>query len=309
VKPSSRRSAIFRISAILLTIAVPLAWFEPSRARTVTTVFGFTGRPVSYVVPAGVCRIRIEAIGGSGGESGTAGTPGAGARATTLLVVKPGETLVVRVGGEGGAAVGLMPGDGGWNGGGAGGRAVDGNDGRRGRAGSGGGGATDVRRGGDGIDRRIIVAGGGSGGAGGGIGGPIGTGGGNGGDLVGQDGFAALGSANPATGGKGGTQTTGGTPGTNASHLSIAATAGSIGVGGNGASGGISGGGGGGGGLYGGGGGGATNGGFGGGEGGGGSGYGPPNTKFSTGVWGSYGSGRAAVSYHPGSDNCQSPGV
>ena len=209
-------------------------------------------------MPANVCRIRIEAIGAAGGEGGTAGTPGAGAWATASFVVMPGETLFVHVGGEGGAAAGPMPGDGGWNGGGAGGRAFDGTEGRPGKAGSGGGGATDVRRGGDGLDHRIIVAGGGSGGAGGAIGGPIGTASGDGGDLAGQDGFAALGSANPATGGKGGSQTMGGAPGTNGPDLSITATAGSLGVGGNGASGGISGGGGGGGGLYGGGGGGST---------------------------------------------------
>ena len=72
----------------------------------------------------------------------------------------------------------------------------------RGKAGSGGGGATDVRRGGDGLAHRIIVGAGGSGGAGGAIGGPIGTGGGNGGDLTEHEGFAVLGSANPATGGE-----------------------------------------------------------------------------------------------------------
>ena len=59
---------------------------------------------MSYVVPADVCRIRIEAIGASGGESGTAGTPGAGARATSSFAVRPGETLFVRVGGMGGAS-------------------------------------------------------------------------------------------------------------------------------------------------------------------------------------------------------------
>ncbi len=113
------------------------------------------------------------------------GTPGAGAQATAEFSVTPGEILRVRVGGWGGEAVGSTPGAGGWNGGGAGGEALD----RRGKAGSGGGGATDVRRGGDGLEHRIIVAAGGSGGAGGAIGGPIGTGGGNGGDLIGHEGL------------------------------------------------------------------------------------------------------------------------
>jgi len=290
------------ISAFLAAPPLWLVSFAGSDAHSVTTAFAFTGGPASYVVPADVCRIRIEAIGAAGGEGGAAGTPGAGAQATALVEVTPGETLGVRVGGEGGAAAGLTPGDGGWNGGGAGGRAFDGSDGHPGEAGSGGGGATDVRRGGDGLDDRIIVAAGGSGGAGGGIGGPIGTAGGDGGDLAGHDGFAALGSANPATGGEGATQTTGGAPGTNAPGLSSAAKAGSLGAGGDGAPGGISGGGGGGGGLYGGGGGGSTNSPLGGGEGGGGSGYGPPNTTFRSGVWGSNGSGRATVSYDPDAD-------
>lgn len=279
-----------------------------SGAPTVVTRYQFTGTPQTYVVQTGVCRVRIEALGAAGGPEGTAGTPGPGAIAISTFVVTPGETLRVNVGGQGGEAEGSTLGVGGWNGGGAGGRAADANDGRLGQAGSGGGGATDVRRGGDGLEHRIIVAGGGSGGAGGGIGGPIGTAGGDGGDLAGGgDGFAVLGTVNPATGGKGGSQTTGGPPGTNAPRLSSAATAGSLGVGGNGAPGGISGGGGGGGGLYGGGGGGATYSPLGGGQGGGGSGYGPPNTTFRTGVWGSYGSGRATVSYDPAVDMCRPP--
>jgi hypothetical protein len=280
-----------------------------SSGDTVATGFQFVGVPESYVVPPRVCRIRIDAVGAAGGESGTTGTPGAGAEATALILVKPGERLLVRVGGVGGPAAGPTPGQGGWNGGGAGGRAVDESDGHPGQAGSGGGGASDVRRGGDGLDDRIIVAGGGSGGAGGGIGGPIGMGGGNGGETVGQDGFAALGSANPATGGKGGTQTTGGAPGANAARLSTGASSGLLGVGGNGAPGGINGGGGGGGGLYGGGGGGSTNSPVGGGEGGGGSSYGPPDTLFRTGVWGSFGSGHATISYEPRSDSCNSLGA
>ncbi len=97
---------------------------------------------------------------------------------------RPGETLRVRVGGWGGEAVGPTPGAGGWNGGGDGG-GVRLSGRAPGKAGSGGGGATDVRRGGDGLEHRIIVAAGGSGGAGGAIGGPIGTGGGNGGGASG----------------------------------------------------------------------------------------------------------------------------
>ena len=276
------------VAIAALVVAVP-TWLLIEQSSRENTEFEFTGSPQDYAVPPDVCRIRIEVVGAAGGPTGTSGTPGAGAQATAELRVTPGEILRVRVGGWGGEAVGSTPGAGGWNGGGAGGETVDG-----GKAGSGGGGATDVRRRGDGLARRIIVGAGGSGGAGGAIGGPTGTGGGNGGDQIGQEGFAVLGSANPATGGKGGTQAAGGDPGRNASDLSVTATAGSLGVGGNGAAGEASGGGGGGGGLYGGGGGGSSRS-FSGGHGGGGSGFGPGGTVFRTGVGAGF--GRATVSY------------
>lgn len=295
-RPRPRYVAVAAIAAL-----IP-AWMLSSPGSRVVTSFEFTGSPQEYVVPSGICRIRIDAVGAAGGgQGGTSGVPGAGARATATLVVQPGETLRVRVGGWGGDAEGPTPGAGGWNGGGAGGEALGGEDGRAGKAGSGGGGATDVRRGGDGLEHRIIVAGGGSGGAGGGIGGPIGTGGGNAGGLTGAAGLAALGLVNRATGGQGGTEARGGAPGRNARDLGITATAGSLGVGGDGAAGEASGGGGGGGGLYGGGGGGSGIS-FSGGHGGGGSGFGPPGTVFRPGVGG--GLGRATLSYDPVDDAC-----
>ncbi len=304
---TSRRQRNVRRSSLVIAavvVAAP-AWLLAGASSSVVREFEFTGSPQSYVVPAGICRVRVEVVGGAGGGAGTAGAPGAGARAVATFEVDPGETLRVRVGGWGGAAVGSTPGDGGWNGGGTGGRTSLGRDGRPGKAGSGGGGATDVRRGGDELEHRIIVGGGGSGGAGGGIGGPLGTGGGNGGDPIGQDGFAPLGRANAATGGKGGTRTKGGAPGRNASDHSVSATAGSLGAGGNGAGGEVSGGGGGGGGLYGGGGGGSSTV-FSGGHGGGGSGFGPAETDFRPGVGG--GSGRATITYDPDADACDDVG-
>jgi hypothetical protein len=277
----------FVIAALVVAVST---WLLAGPSSRVSAEFEFTGSPQDYVVPPDVCRVRIEVGGAAGGPSGTSGTPGAGAGATAGFRVTPGEVLRVRVGGWGGEAVGSAAGAGGWNGGGAGGEALD----LGGTAGSGGGGATDVRRGGDGLAHRIIVGAGGSGGAGGAIGGPIGTGGGDGGELNGEPGLAVLGSANPATGGQGGTQTTGGAPGRNASDLSVTATAGALGLGGNGAAGFASGGGGGGGGLYGGGGGGSSRV-FSGGHGGGGSGFGPAETVFRTGV--GVGPGRAKISY------------
>jgi hypothetical protein len=274
--------------------------------RTIKAKFGFIGVPQDYFVPAGICQVRIEAVGAAGGAEGTAGAPGSGARAIARVGVRPGETLRVRVGGLGGEAVGTTPGRGGWNGGGAGGVAADGANGHHGKAGSGGGGATDVRIGGDRLEDRVVVAGGGSGGAGGAIGGPDGTGGGDGGAPIGGDGLAALGTANPATGGGGGTQAAGGSPGRNAPGLSLTATLGSLGAGGSGAAGGVSGGGGGGGGLFGGGGGGSefewVSGYFGGGHGGGGSSFGPAGTTFQSGA--GFGVGLALISYDPGTDAC-----
>ena len=249
-----------RASSLLITaivVAVP-AWLLTRPSSRSVSSFEFTRLPEDYVVPADVCRVRIEVVGAAGGLGGTSGTPGAGARAIADFAVTPGETLRVRVGGWGGQAEASTPGAGGWNGGGTGGAALDRRDGTEGKAGSGGGGATDVRRGGDGLEHRIIVGAGGSGGAGGAIGGPIGTGGGHGDGLIGLEGHAVLGVANAATGGKGGTQTGGGAAGRNAPDLSMTATPGALGVGGNGAAGDASGGGGGGGGLYGGGGGGSS---------------------------------------------------
>jgi hypothetical protein len=305
-----RRWHLLRPRPVLVFACIAAATWFAYDARpvdhTIEAKFRFTGAPASYVVPPHICWIRIEAVGAAGGGEGTAGAPGSGARAIARLDVAPGELLRVRVGGLGGAAVGASRGNGGWNGGGAGGVAADGAAGHRGKAGSGGGGATDVRIGGNGLEDRVVVAGGGSGGAGGGIGGPSGTGGGDGGAPTGGDGLAALGTANPATGGGGGTQAAGGSPGGNAPDLAIAATAGSLGVGGSGAAGGVSGGGGGGGGFFGGGGGGSefewASGYFGGGHGGGGSSFGPAGTTFQRGV--GFGVGRAVISYDPATDAC-----
>ena len=227
---------------MLVLACIAAAWlvYDTRTAdRAIKAKFGFTRVPQDYVVPAGICRVRIEAVGAAGGAEGTAGAPGSGARAIARVDVTPGETLRLRVGGMGGEAVGTTPGHGGWNGGGAGGVAADGANGHLGKAGSGGGGATDVRIGSDRLENRVVVAGGGSGGAGGAIGGPDGTGGGDGGAPIGGDGLAALGTANPATGGGGGTQAAGGSPGRNAPGLSITATVGSLGAGGSGAAGGV----------------------------------------------------------------------
>jgi hypothetical protein len=294
--------------AIVAAFAAWLLAGTGSDARRVSREFGFTSGRAQLVVPPGICRVRIEAAGASGGLQGAAGTPGLGARVAATLPVVPAETLVVHVGGQGGTALGAAPGRGGWNGGGDGGAAVARADGQPGDAGSGGGGATDVRRGAGRLVDRVLVAGGGAGGGGGGIGGPDGMSGGEGGSPRGNDGFAPLGSANPVTGGRGGTETVGGTPGGNAPDGAVTATGGLLGIGGLGASGGVNGGGGGGGGLYGGGGGGTefqwTTHPLGAAHGGGGSSFGPTGASFRSGVWGNLGNGSLTISYDPAGDAC-----
>ena len=113
--------------AFAATVAAFAAWLVTgagSDAGRVSREFAFTGGRAQYVVPAGVCRVHIEAAGASGGLQGAAGTPGLGARVAATLRVSPAETLLVHVGGQGGTAVGATPGRGGWNGGGDGGAAA-----------------------------------------------------------------------------------------------------------------------------------------------------------------------------------------
>jgi hypothetical protein len=297
----------FAFATVVAAFAAWLVAGTGSDTGVVAREFALTGGPAHFVVPADVCRVRIEAAGASGGLQGAAGTPGLGARVTARLRVSPSETLLVYVGGQGGAAMDASPGRGGWNGGGDGGTPIDRADGRPGRAGSGGGGATDVRRGAGRLEDRVLVAGAGAGGGGGGIVGTFGAGGGNGGTPEGSDGFAPLGVANPTTEGRGGTLSAGGVPGANGPYGDVTATGWLPGAGGTGASGGVNGGGGGGGGLYGGGGGtefqwttrplGAA-------HGGGGSSFGPPGTSFRSGVWGNLGDGWMKITYDPAADAC-----
>jgi glycine rich protein len=302
-----------RLAVAALVVAAG-AWLlvgTGSDARQVSREFAFTGSRATFVVPPDVCRLHVDAAGASGGLQGAAGTPGLGARVEAAIRVVPGETLEVRVGGQGGTALGSSPARGGWNGGGDGGAASRRADGREGRAGSGGGGATDVRRGRGTLENRILVAGGGAGSGGAGIVGTYGISGGEGGALSGGDGFAPLGTVNPTTGGHGGTQIAGGGPGRDGSDGASTATGGSAGVGGNGASGGVNGGGGGGGGFFGGGGGGTeaqwTTTPLGAGQGGGGSSFGPRGTSFRTGVWGNLGEGSMRIAYDLDADECAAP--
>jgi hypothetical protein len=143
-----------------------------------------------FPVPADVHCLAVDAIGGSGGasagnEGSNGGSPG---EVSGTIVVAPGESLQVNVGGAGGDAVVGTGGAGGSNGGGDGG-SPSGETPPVG--GGGGGGASDVRHGGTSLADRVVVA------AGGGGGGAFGNQGGSGGDP----GFDGQGGATAAGGG------------------------------------------------------------------------------------------------------------
>jgi hypothetical protein len=193
----------FAVVAMVLATAggVVTVADTPADAAVVSHEFGFTGGEQTWNVPAGVCRVTVDAFGAMGGFNSLSHSsrilqspaltvaavnqPGLGGSATATIDVVPGETLFVYVGGRGGnGASGTVTdedgtgasssgGDGGFNGGG------DGENGTEiavefasfggsiqlaaGTAAGGGGGASDVRRGGNTLDDRVVVAGGGGG--------------------------------------------------------------------------------------------------------------------------------------------------
>ena len=273
--------------------------------------FGYTGSEQCYLVPAGVTRVGVVAVGAPGGNAGTwrgnpgldpaAGVGGDGAQASGDFAVTPGEVLYVEVGGTGAQGFGPASnyGASAFNGGGPGGAqtALGGGD-----SGAGGGGASDVRTvscaaGCPGppasLASRLLVAGGGGGGGGGGSSsseGGFGSDGGFGGvaNATGAAGASGglVSGGSPGGGGAGGGSTGGGAAGAANSACvdqpeAPGATGGGLGVGGAGGIAG-NGAGGGGGGYYGGGGGGVGCGSpvAGAGGGGGGSSYGPTGTSF-----------------------------
>lgn len=253
---STRSVLSITVAAALLSAcggsSVPIAAHDTNSAASFLTqhqTFDYTGNEQTFIVPAGVRRLTVSARGGIGG-----GFPGFPGRVYAVIGVHPGETLYVFVGGSGTA--GRVGGIGGFNGGGNGGAPA------YGYGSHGGGGASDVRRGGDKLKDRIIVAAGGGGAGEGAI--YDYTPGGDGGGLVGTKGDGLVGKLGGGGGG-GGTQSEGGSGGGGGSLNGEPGSNGALGLGGNGGNGGPpmshdqqagQGGGGGGGGYYGGGGGG-----------------------------------------------------
>lgn len=148
------------------------------------TTFGFTNKAQTYTVPAGASAVKIQVWGAQGGSGSIHANNkgGKGGYAKGILAVHSGEMLRVYAGGQNG-----YNGGGGWE------MNLFGN--------FFGGGASDVRVGGNGLNKRVIVAGGGGSGA------WVGNGG-NGGGYAGKSGYYIYGGY-----GRGGTQTHGGSCG------------------------------------------------------------------------------------------------
>ncbi len=186
-----------------------------------TQTFSYTGSVQFWVVPTGVNLVNIQAEGAQGASNNAGILGGMGGDASGDLVVTPGDTLWIYVGGQNG-----------FNGGGNNGvtpctQALGGN----------GGGASDVRAGGQNLSNRVIVAAGGGGAGGNRLGGcGRGSGGGGGGGYYGGGGGAGW----PQNGvlPSGGSQSAGGSAGTSTYTTTCSpnnsGTAGALGVGGDG---------------------------------------------------------------------------
>ncbi len=187
--------------------------------NVVSQTFNYTGAMQTYIVPAGVTKVKIDARGAQGG-SAIYNQPGVrpddlggkGGRVLAEYPVTAGQTLYVFVGGNTG-----------FNGGGSGEGSI---------AQPRGGDASDIRIGGTALTNRIIVAGGGGGG--GNNCASIAEPGGAGGGLIGEDGYQCGNQTDIYTG-RGGTQSAGGVAGTSTTSNAnvVPATAGQLGLGGN----------------------------------------------------------------------------
>ncbi len=185
----------------------------PSQPQGQSVTFNFSGSPTNFTVPPCVNYIDVDVYGAQGFASNSAAL-GLGGRVRARVQVTPGEVLQLIVGGAGNSNTG------GYNGGGNGG----------GNSYGAGGGASDIRRGGNGLSDRIVVAGGG-----GGTGSNCGTNsapGGPGGGLTGGNGCSFSCSSCQYTG-SGGTQTTGGIAGPTGHSSCGGNNNGSFGVGGS----------------------------------------------------------------------------
>ena len=105
--------AALTIAGVCVTAAI---------AQAETKTFTHTGGEQTFIVPAGVTKLNVVAIGGRGGAGHAGGSGGFGARALAELAVIPGQLLIVLVGGNGThGQTDARTAAGGFNGGGTGG--------------------------------------------------------------------------------------------------------------------------------------------------------------------------------------------
>jgi hypothetical protein len=178
-----RRFGSLAAAAALAGAQVAGFWAAAGSAETTAslTSFEFSGASQSLVVPAGVTQLDVDAFGAQGGAGGAClvsgvnicgapGVGGLGAHVTSSVLVTPGETLTIVIGGHGADGQSLdqsgsMPCSGEFTAGGAGGfgGGADGGDGGcPAGAGGGGGGATAILRG----STPLVIAAGGGGASG-----------------------------------------------------------------------------------------------------------------------------------------------
>jgi Glycine rich protein len=232
--PHLRRLAVaapaMAVVVALATAAIPANATEPAGGTsTQATRFDYAGTYQTFTVPHGVYSLNVTALGGGGGWGG--GDPSRGAEVRGTLPVKPGETLIIGVGGNGQDAPNhdRSVARGGW--GGLGSNGGDGStvSGNVMSASGAGGGGTSIQV--EGYGGPTILAGGGGGGGGRATVGAPGAGGNAGTNLT---------SAHFATGSGGGNANLGGSGGKAASQPGAAGDKGGQGTlgGGNGAGGG-----------------------------------------------------------------------
>src|SRR5689334_15653952 len=78
---------------IVRTISHDMDHSRHRRLYSNTQSFSFSGQQLSFVVPAGVSSIYVEAYGAAGGGSEVSGAnPGLGAKVSSTLTVTPGST-------------------------------------------------------------------------------------------------------------------------------------------------------------------------------------------------------------------------
>jgi len=160
-------------AVVLVTVAVSTAAATPSGGCSTTAgitacTFSYSAAQESWVAPAGVSSVTVDAYGAAGhllscdfaDTTGCHRNTGLGAHVQATVAVTPGTTYYVTVGGHGDGTTG------GFNGGGNGGTYDFGDPSggtfNFGEQGGGGGGATDFRTS-TALSGRIVVAGGGGG--------------------------------------------------------------------------------------------------------------------------------------------------